>query len=172
LSRSLVILGSARADGDTRRAIDLAFAPGSIDLVILPQHHVGGYDYAHANADDDFAAIAEAMRAAPIIVFATPVYWYAMSASLKIFFDRLTDLTENLKPHGKALAGKPVWLIATGTEAELPEGFEVPFRRAAEYFGMHYRGGFYLHTGNDAGLRRRGETECAAWSANVLASSS
>jgi hypothetical protein len=92
-----------------------------------------------------------------------------MSAPLKIFFDRFTDLTENLKPHGKALAGKPVWLIATGTEAELPEGFEVPFRRTAEYFAMRYCGGFYLHTGTDVALRRRGETACTAWGASVLA---
>jgi multimeric flavodoxin WrbA len=169
MSRPLVILGSARSDGDTRRAIDLAFAPGRIELVILPQHPVGAYDYAHANADDGFAAIAETMRAAPAIVFATPVYWYAMSAPLKIFFDRLTDLTENLKPTGKALRGKPVWLVAVGTDPELPEGFEVPFRRTAEYFGMVYRGAVYWHTGRDAALSRAGAQALAAFGLRVLA---
>lgn len=155
----LVILGSARPDGETRRAIDIAFPPGTAELVVLPDFVIGGYDYAHGNAGDGFDAIAARMAGADKIVFATPVYWYAMSAPLKIFFDRLTDMTENLKALGKSLAGKPVWMIATGVEDVLPEGFEVPFARTADYFGMSYRGSAYLYTGTDT--VRRCETEKA-----------
>jgi NADPH-dependent FMN reductase len=144
--KPLVILGSARADGDTRRAVDIAFPDGSIDLVILAHRQVGGYDYAHANERDDFLPAVDAMLAADRIVFATPVYWYAMSAPLKFYFDRLTDLLETAKDKGRALAGRQVWLIAVGTEAVLPQGFEVPFRRTAEYFGMRYRGHAYAQT--------------------------
>jgi hypothetical protein len=53
----LVILGSARPNGETRKAVDIAFPPGTASLVILPNHAIGGYDYGHANAGDDFAAI-------------------------------------------------------------------------------------------------------------------
>lgn len=167
MPRPLVILGSARSDGETRRAVDIAFPSGSAELVVLPNYAIGGYDYGHTNAGDDFSAIAEAMTAAQSIVFATPVYWYAMSAPLKIFFDRLTDLTENLKAQGKALAGKSVWVIATGTEAELPEGFEIPFARRADYFGMVYRGCAYLYTGGDVTLRTAGETELKIFAAQL-----
>jgi multimeric flavodoxin WrbA len=167
--KPLVILGSARADGETRRAVNIAFPPETIDLAILPNVVIGGYDYDHRNVHDGFGAVADAMRDAAAIVFATPVYWYAMSAPLKIFFDRLTDLTENLKPHGKALAGKPVWVIATGTEPVLPEGFEVPFARTAEYFDMHYRGTFYLHTGEEAGMREADEAALERFGAKVVA---
>jgi multimeric flavodoxin WrbA len=163
----LVVLGSARPDGETRRAVDIAFPDGPAQLVVLPHHAIGGYDYGHANARDDFTAIADAMTKADTIVFATPVYWYAMSAPLKIFFDRLTDLTENLKAQGKALAGKSVWVIATGTEAELPEGFEIPFARTADYFGMAYRGSVYLYTGEDVSLRAAGETALKAFAAKL-----
>jgi putative NADPH-quinone reductase len=167
--KPLVILGSARSDGETRRAVTIAFAPGTIDLAILPHVIVGGYDYGHRNAGDGFGAIAEAMGRASAIVFATPVYWYAMAAPLKIFFDRLTDLTENLKPHGKALAGKSVWVIATGAEPVLPEGFEVPFARTAEYFDMRYRAVFYLHTGTEAGMRAADEAALERFGAKVVA---
>lgn len=142
----LVILGSARPDGETRKAVDMAFPSGAAELVVLPDVTIGGYDYAHANAGDGFDAIALRMAQADHIVFATPVYWYAMSAPLKIFFDRLTDMTENLKSLGQGLSGKSVWLIATGAETNLPEGFEVPFARTADYFGMVYRGSAYLCT--------------------------
>jgi multimeric flavodoxin WrbA len=153
----LVILGSARPDGETRKAVEIAFPHGAIELVVLPDFTIGGYDYTHGNEGDGFDGIAAKMAAADAIVFATPVYWYAMSAPLKIFFDRLTDMTENLKSLGKSLSGKPVWVIATGSENELPEGFEVPFARTADYFGMTYRGCAYLHTGET--MSRRTDTE-------------
>src|SRR5882724_712271 len=168
MPRPLVILGSARPDGETRRAVDIAFPPGSVQLVALPHCVIGGYDYDHANAGDDFSAVADAMTTAQTIIFATPVYWYAMSAPLKIFFDRLTDLTENLKAHGKALAGKSVWMIATGTEAELPEGFEIPFARTADYFGMVYCGSAYLYTGEDVTLRAAGEAALAKFGEEIF----
>jgi multimeric flavodoxin WrbA len=167
--RPLVILGSARPDGETAKAVDIAFSPGSADLVILPDFAIGGYAYDHRNAADAFSAIAEAMASVDRIVFATPVYWYAMSAPLKFFFDRLTDLTENFKPQGKALAGKQVWVIATGTETELPEGFEVPFRRTAEYFAMTYAGAAYLYTGANTDLRAQSATALAGFGQRALA---
>ncbi|HEY8255450.1 MAG TPA: NAD(P)H-dependent oxidoreductase, partial [Rhizomicrobium sp.] len=75
----LVILGSARSDGETRRAVDLAFPPGTAELVVLPNFSIGGYDYRHFNTDDAFGGIAPKMAEADKVVFATPVYWYAMS---------------------------------------------------------------------------------------------
>lgn len=164
----LVILGSARPDGETRRAIDLAFAPEAIDLVVLPDFTIGGYDYKHSNTQDGFGDIAQKMAGADDIIFATPVYWYAMSAPLKIFFDRLTDMTENLKALGKQLAGRQVWVMATGVEPALPDGFEVPFARTADYFGMRYRGAGYLYTGDDAMLRHRSEAALANFGKTIL----
>jgi multimeric flavodoxin WrbA len=164
--KPLVILGSARPDGETRRAVEIAF-PHNADLVVLAHHHIGGYDYAHTNGGDDFQIAMEAMLAHDRIVFATPVYWYAMSALLKIFFDRLTDLTENYKAQGKSLKGKQAWVIASGTEEILPEGFEVPFRRTCDYFGMIYRGAAYLYTGTDTVLRAHSESEMAKFGAAI-----
>jgi multimeric flavodoxin WrbA len=83
-------------------ALHEAAAPGAHRSALQPT------DIAVVGEDDGFKPIAEKMAAAEGILFATPVYWYAMSAPLKIFFDRLTDMTENLKALGKQLAGKPV----------------------------------------------------------------
>ena len=165
--RPLVILGSARPDGEPRRAVDIAFPAGSADLLILPDFIIGGYDYKHRNTTDAFSSIAEAMTSVDRIVFATPVYWYAMSAPLKFFFDRLTDLTENLKSQGKALASKQVWVVVAVTEETLPEGFEVPFRRTSEYFDMNYRGTAYLYTGTDADLRAQTAAAMTAFGQSI-----
>ncbi len=89
------------------------------------------------------------------IVFATPVYWYAMSGTMKIFFDRLTELTTKEKHLGHALAGKRTFLIASGTDPELPAGFEVPFRRTSSYFEMEFIKAFYFVCRGDEILDRK-----------------
>ena len=85
------------------------------------------------------------------LVFATPVYWYAMSGSMKVLFDRLTDLVTIQKVAGRKLMGKQVYLVAVGAEDTLPVGFEVPFRRTASYFDMQYVAGFYAKAAEDIG---------------------
>ncbi|WP_181306792.1 flavodoxin family protein [Rufibacter sp. XAAS-G3-1] len=81
-----------------------------------------------------------------VIVFATPVYWYAMSGLLKTFFDRLTGLVTVQKTLGRNLKGKTVFLVAVGADAELPDGFEVPFKLTAKYLNMKYGGRLYAST--------------------------
>jgi hypothetical protein len=74
---------------------------------------------------------------------------------------------ETAKASGRALKGKKVWMIASGTEDALPDGFEVPFRRTCEYFSMDYRGFAYLYTGDDAARRVQSEAALADFGAGV-----
>lgn len=113
------------------------------ELIDLRTLKIDAYTYEGVTGEDDFLMVAEKMKAADNIVFATPVYWYSMSFSLKNFFDRLTDLLSTYKPIGKALKGKKTYLISTGTDSDLPEGFEVPFRSTSDYFDMVYERSFY-----------------------------
>ena len=154
--KPLVLLGSARSDGETRRAVDLAFGDRA-DVIDLRDYTVGPYDYAYANAGDDFLKIIDLLLARQTIVFATPVYWYAMSASMKTLFDRLTDLITVEKPKGRALAGKTAYLLVSGSGEALPEGFEMPFAETCSYFAIDYRGAGYLYTGDDPARRTLSE---------------
>ncbi len=137
-SSSLIILGSARSSSNTLRAVQSIFGNcDTIKFVDLKHLNISPYSYGN-ESDDDFLKVINRMTEHRAIVFATPVYWYAMSGTMKIFFDRLTDLITRQKQLGRAVAGKYTFLIATGTDPELPEGFEVPFRRTSEYFSMRY----------------------------------
>ncbi|MCB2114428.1 MAG: flavodoxin family protein [Parvularculaceae bacterium] len=143
-ARAVFYFASSRSDGDTQRlARAVCDRIGAAAFVDLGGYRIGPYDYAHANADDDFLALAFRMTRAGAIVFASPVYWYAMSAQMKLFFDRLTDLTETRKAWGKSLAGKSMFVIASGQSRAPDPSFEPPFSQTAAYFGMNYAGMLY-----------------------------
>jgi multimeric flavodoxin WrbA len=141
--RNLVILGTAREDSHTLKAVNSLSPFSDFDLIDLRNFKIGHYNYDHSKNDDDFLKLAQKMAEAKNIIFATPVYWYAMSGPLKVFFDRLTELLSTHKEIGKSLKGKHTFLIATGSDPSLPLGFEEPFRLTSDYFGMHYQGSFY-----------------------------
>lgn len=142
---NLVILASARGDSNTLKAIKKLCPFSEYVLIDLREKKIGHYDYNHqVNSKDDFLEIAKAMQNAQNIVFATPVYWYAMSGLMKVFFDRLTELLSTHKGIGKALKDKKTYLLSTGSDPELPEGFEVPFRSTSSYFDMDFQEALYL----------------------------
>jgi hypothetical protein len=60
-------------------------------------------------------------------------------------------------------------MIATGTDLELPEGFEVPFARTATYLSMRYRGSAYLYTGKDKDRRTHDEQALKRFGTSVVA---
>jgi putative NADPH-quinone reductase len=95
---------------------------------------------------DDFDVVAQALVAHDLIVFVTPVYWYAMSGRMKVLFDRFTDLVTVRKDLGRQLKGRAIFLLACGSESQLPDGFEVPFSETAAYLGMDYGGAYYAQT--------------------------
>lgn len=151
----LVISASPHSGGETAKAVAALIDGTDAAHIDLMDYKISHYDYGHANAVDDFVAVSARMLTATDIVFATPVYWYAMSGPMKVFFDRLSDLITIRKDEGRALKGRRVWLLANGAEAELPEGFTVPFRRTAEYFDMDYKGHHYLYTHKDDALKQQ-----------------
>ena len=135
----LAILGSSRSNGNTRVFLDRVLQGREARLLDLCDFDLSHYDYDMPMDRDDFPQIAEQLQNYSTLLFATPVYWYSMSSRMKVLFDRLTDLLDRQI----SLEGKNVFLLATGTKPELPEGFEVPFRDTAAYLGMHYQGSVY-----------------------------
>jgi putative NADPH-quinone reductase len=140
----LGVLGTSNNDGNTAALTAAVFAPlPNAGIVNLSALSIAPYDYQNRHDKDDFLPLAEKLVAANAIVFASPVYWYSMSAQMKVFFDRLTDLTGAHKGLGKALAGKSAFLIATGGSPLPPASFEPPFSETARYFNMRWGGMLY-----------------------------
>jgi GrpB-like predicted nucleotidyltransferase (UPF0157 family) len=145
----LALLGSAEGGRETEKFLREHYAGAGLTVVNLHERGFRPYRYGkEAEAEAGFLALVEEMIAADLVVFATPVYWYSMGASMKIFFDRFSDLLRG--PHkalGEKLAFTKVKLLSTGAGPRLPVGFESPFALTAIYLGMDYLGADYRATG-------------------------
>ena len=140
----VIILGSANSDGNTRKIADTLAEQLGCEVIDLNDYTIGYFDYEFKNQDDDFMPLMETIIARySILVFATPVYWYSMSAVMKTFFDRISDLLKIRKELGRQLRGKSMAALSCSGDNDLPTGFDMPFRESADYLGMQYFGAYH-----------------------------
>ncbi|MEG1583664.1 MAG: flavodoxin family protein, partial [Anaerovorax sp.] len=113
----LVISGSPREGGNTEIMVD-AFAKGAGEngnqvtikklsgLTVAPCRACE-YCFSHDGVciqKDDMAGIISAMNESDMIVFASPIYWFAVSAQTKAVIDRLyAAAKKGFHPHCTAL---------------------------------------------------------------------
>jgi len=145
--RTVLVVGSARKDGDTANLVSKIKQYIDWDVIDLNDYQIGYFDYAHSNKDDDYLRLMQNIIANyQTLIFVTPVYWYSMSGIMKVFFDRITDLLTIEKELGRKLRGKNMAVITVSTGGNLDEKFWLPFTESAKYLGMGYLGN--LHTLN------------------------
>ena len=142
-SKGVIVVGSARADGNTGLVVRQFASLSHYDIIDLNALQIGYFDYEQAVRDDDFMSTIETILRYDVIVFAAPVYWYSMSAVMKTFFDRISDLLKWHKETGRRLRGKSMALISTSEKQWIDPVFAFPFEQTASYLGMRYLG--YLH---------------------------
>lgn len=102
----VIIFGSSRSFGNTRKVVDDILDSAGIELCDLNNFNISPFDYEHRNQSDDFIPLIEKLLAYDTCIIATPVYWYNMSTQHKIFFDRFSDLLKIRKDLGRKLRGK------------------------------------------------------------------
>ena len=140
-NRFVLILGSSNSSGDTYAIASYISEVTDIPIVDLLQINFSDFDYTFKNRDDDFfSLIEELINNYDIFILATPVYWYTMSAIMKRFLDRFSDLLKIHKETGVKLRGKKMAIVSCGSDRVLKEGFHMPFIETAKYLGMVYIG--------------------------------
>lgn len=140
-NKTVIILGSSRSDGNTRKVVDRVISYNKdIDLIDLGNYRISYFDYDFNNQDDDFQLVIKRMLEYDQIIFATPVYWFSMSAPLKTFFDRISDLLHLHKEQGRKLRKKSMGMISCSSDNNLNDCFRAPFVESAKYLGMKYIG--------------------------------
>lgn len=103
------------------------------------------------------------------IVLATPVYWYTMSAHMKTFLDRWSDLLDIRKDLGRRLAHKELFVIAS-YGASIPKGFEDAFSQTCDYLDMSYKGCLFVYSEAGTGTRKEDELLIEQFSNQIFTS--
>jgi len=145
MSKIIVLVGSVRKGGNTE-TLARAFADGAgqrhdVELVSVADYHIHpclGCNRCYTSEghrcfqQDDMAAIYEKLMEADIVVVASPVYFYGISAQLKSLVDRLHT------PKRNDFRIRKLGLILVGA-ATLPDLFDpilMQYRMILRFFHL------------------------------------
>lgn len=160
MKKGIIIVGSSNSSGTTHKIASFIGARTNFPIIDLKTKTIGEFDYEFKNRDDDFLPlIRHIVECYQIIVFATPVYWYAMSGIMKTFFDRLSDCLKTEKDTGRKLRGMEMAVVCCGCDQKLKDGFYMPFIETSKYLGMTYMADMYCVEKNGLPLINEAEVD-------------
>ncbi|MEJ0087881.1 MAG: NAD(P)H-dependent oxidoreductase [Pseudomonadota bacterium] len=139
---AIALFSSSRRNGNTGQFVDRIATNLKIEIVDLASVRMSGYDYEHRNRNDDFEPLMKRVLEFDQLLFATPVYWYAVAPTMKVFLDRISDYLElpDLLNEGRRLRGKRAYVVCTSIYDEAPASFVNAFRDTFNYLGIHFGG--------------------------------
>jgi multimeric flavodoxin WrbA len=142
LRSTVALFGSSRRNGNTGQLMDRVARDLDVEVIDLASHDMSAYDYEHRNRNDGFERLMERVLGFDQIIFASPVYWYAVSPPMKVFLDRISDFLElpELLNKGRMLRGKRGFVVSTSIDEEIAPPFLAAFRDTFTYLGMEYGG--------------------------------
>lgn len=140
--KTLALFSSSRRRGNTGQFIDRIASELNIEVIDLAELRITPYDYDHRNRSDDFEPLMERVLSHEQVIFATPIYWYAVSPAMKVFLDRISDYLElpDLLPTGRQLRGKNAFIVCTSICDDPSPAFIAAFRETFDYLGMNFGG--------------------------------
>lgn len=145
MSRIVVLVGSMRKGGNTD-LLAQAFADGAgknntVEIVSVADYKVNpciGCNSCFSRKGnqcfqkDDMAKIYEKLKIADMVVIASPVYFYGISAELKAIIDRLhTPMRNEFRVKKLALL-----LVGAATLPELFDAIKLQYQLVLNFFGL------------------------------------
>ncbi len=145
MSRIIILVGSMRSGGNTQ-LLAQAFAEGAkkrneVEIVSVADYKVTpcigcNSCFTRENnrcfQEDDMTQIYEKLKTADIVVIASPVYFYGISAQLKAIVDRLHTPMRNEFPIKKL----GLLLVGAATLPELFDAIVVQYQLVLDFFQL------------------------------------
>jgi multimeric flavodoxin WrbA len=155
-----VLYGGTRPNGNTETLTDHVIQGLDVEKIYLKDHTILPIiDKRHApegfqDRNDDYNSIIDRILPHDTLLFATPIYWYTMSGSMKNFIDRWSQsLRDANYPDFKAtMASKKAYVIAVGGDQPYLKGMPMiqQFKHIFDFMGMEF-GGYVLGKGSKPG---------------------
>lgn len=117
-----VLFGGSRPEGNTAQLTKSAVEGLDYKWIDLTDYQFNPVrDFRHDNRDitsynDDYKQVIDQVLESDTVIFASPVYWYSVSASLKAFIDHWSEtlIDDNYKDFKEKMAKKDFRLILVG----------------------------------------------------------
>lgn len=145
-----VIYGGTREEGNTEWLTEQVIKGLSVEKIYLKEFEILPIkDERHSESGfqevfDDYNTILDKVLKHEILIFATPVYWYSMSGTMKLFIDRWSQsLRDKNYPNFRAaLAKKKTFVIVVGGDNPSIKALPLvqQFKYIFDYFGMSFEG--------------------------------
>jgi multimeric flavodoxin WrbA len=155
-----VIYGGTRPKGNTETLTELAIKGLEVERIHLKDYKINPIeDYRHSEegfseVNDDYNSIIARILPHDILIFATPIYWYSMSGTMKNFIDRWSQTLRDPKfPNFKEnMSKKKVYVIAVGGDTPYLKGLPLiqQFQYIFGFMGSSFEG-YVLGKGNQPG---------------------
>ncbi len=148
---TIALFSSSRRLGNTGQLLDRITSLLEVEVVDLTKLRMSSFDYEHRNRGDDFEPLMRRVLAHDQVIFATPIYWYAVNPAMKVFLDRISDFLElpELLAGGRGLRGKNAYVVCTSISDEPSPEFIGAFAETCVYLGMRLGG--VAHANCEAG---------------------
>ena len=152
-----VIYGGTRQEGNTETLTEQVISGLETERIYLRdlniksiedhRHSEGGFPH----VDDDYNDIIDRILLHDILIFATPIYWYSMSGTMKNFVDRWSHTMRdaNYPDFKKMMSTKKAYVITVGGDNPTIKGLPLiqQFQNTFEFMGMTFEG-YIIGTGN------------------------
>ncbi|EHJ08731.1 flavodoxin family protein [Staphylococcus simiae] len=117
-----VLFGGSRPQGNTAQITKYALRDHEYNWIDVTTYQLNPVrDYRHDKEqinsyEDDYQLLIDQLLASDTVIFASPVYWYSISASLKAFIDRWSEtlMDDRYKDFKQQMADKDFRLILVG----------------------------------------------------------
>lgn len=170
----LILFGSPKRDGNTAALIENFVKGAGTKKAHIETVHLASLKYKFPGCtacrscqkseeygcviEDDAKPVLKKMIEADVIVMATPLYFFAASAQLKIIMDRMFSLYKWDNDAGTMetpLKGKTLVLIASAYEDVGLDALEKPFSLTADYTGMKFKSLLIPNAGVSGDLKKK-----------------
>lgn len=146
----VVIYGSTRQNGNTEWLTERVIEGLDVEEIYLRDYNIQPIDdRRHAeggfpDVDDDYSGLVERMMKHDTFIFATPIYWYSMTGTMKNFIDRWSHTMRDAKfPDFKARLGtKKAYVVAVGGDKPMVKGLPLiqQFNYIFDFMSMSFEG--------------------------------
>ncbi|MFD2924713.1 flavodoxin family protein [Halobacillus naozhouensis] len=153
-----VIYGGTRSNGNTEQLTERVIGEMEAEKILLKDYDIKPIeDYRHHEAgfpkvEDDYKQLIDRMLSHDVVIFATPIYWYGMSGTLKNFIDRWSQSMKEYPNFKKKMSEMQTYIVAVGGDAPFIKGLPLvqQFHYIFSFAGASFEG-YVLGEGNKPG---------------------